>query len=137
MELVNEGPAAVSLHDFKLGSYVLPELTLNAGEFLVIDEAALGFHPIDGDRLFLHGAGGAALLDAVIVRPTGRARREGRMMVPATPSFGTANPFTLSTDVVINEILFHAPPLNLEDLLVAEDFTSITHENGAILFLVW
>jgi hypothetical protein len=110
VELVNEGPAAVSLHDFKLGSYVLPELTLNAGEFLVIDETALGFHPIDGDRLFLHGAGGAALVDAVIVRPTGRARREGRMMVPASPSFGNANPFTLSTDVVINEILFHAPP---------------------------
>ena len=109
VELVNEGPA-VSIAGFKLGSFVLPAATLGAGEFLVVEEGALGFHPADGDRLFLYGPAGTTLLDAVIVRPDGRARKDGRMLVPASPSFGSANSFMLSTDVVINEIQFHAPP---------------------------
>jgi len=110
VELVNEGAAAASLEDLRIGSFTPPADTLAPGAFVVFDEARLGFHPADGDRLFLFGAGGATLLDAVTVRAAGRARGDGRMMVPSGPSFGAANSFDLSTGVVINEIMYQSPP---------------------------
>ncbi len=110
VELVNEGATPVSLNGYRLGSHVLPEITLPAGDFLVLEEPAMGFHPAEGDRLFLFGPGGTTLLDAVIIRAAGRARKNGRMLVPAQATFGSANSFLLSTEVVIHEIQFHAPP---------------------------
>lgn len=111
VELVNEGPSPASLEDVRIGSFTPPAGTLAPGAFVVFDEVALGFRPADGARLFLFGDDGGTLLDAVTVRTTGRARGNGRMLVPSAPSFGTPNAFALSTDVIINEIMFRAPPL--------------------------
>ena len=112
VELVNEGSAPVSLTGMRLGTFTLPELTLAPGAFTVFEEAQLGFHPADTDRLFLYGVGGTTLLDAVIVRPQGRARLGERWLVPSSATLGAANGFNLSTDVVVNEIMFRAPPLD-------------------------
>jgi hypothetical protein len=110
VELVNEGPHPAPLASLRLGSFTPPAGTLAPGAFIVYDETQLGFRLGDGVRLFLLGADGTELLDATTVRTTGRARHAGRMLVPAAPSFGAANSFQLSSDVVINEIMYRSPP---------------------------
>jgi hypothetical protein len=110
VELVNESDTPATLADLRLGSFTPSPGTLAPGAFAVFDEAQLGFRPLDGARLFLFGNGGGTLLDAVTVRATGRARSQDRMLVPSAPTFGAANTFDLTTDVVINEIMFRAPP---------------------------
>lgn len=112
IELVNEGTTPAALADLRLGAFRPPAGTLEPGGFIVYDETQLGFRSADGSRLFLFGDGGTTLLDAATVRPTGRARYDGRMLVPSAPTFGTANVFDLATDIVINEIMFRAPPFS-------------------------
>lgn len=110
VELVNEGTEPAALEDLRIGAFTPTSGVLAPGAFIVFDETQLGFRPAEGARLFLFGADGGTLLDATTVRATGRARGQGRMMVPTASSFGTANSFDLSSDVVINEIMFRAPP---------------------------
>jgi len=53
---------------------------------------------------------GGTLLDAAVAKRIGRARSGDRWLVPSAATFGGANPFSLHTEVVINEIFYHAPP---------------------------
>lgn len=110
VELVNEGAAPIALSTLRIGTFAPPAGTLEPGEFVVFDSSQLGFRPADGARLFLYGDEGSTLLDAATVRTSGRARRDGRMLVPAAATFGAANEFDLITDVVINEIMYRSPP---------------------------
>ncbi len=110
IELKNEGTSPVNLAGMKLGTYTLPATMLAPGAFVVFDETQLGFRPADGTRVFLLTAGGGTLLDAVVVHATGRARMNGRMLVPAAASFGAENSFALQQDIVFNEIMYHFPP---------------------------
>ncbi|MEO8353178.1 MAG: lamin tail domain-containing protein, partial [Chthoniobacteraceae bacterium] len=110
IELKNEGASPVSLAGMKLGAYTLPATMLAPGAFVVFDEMQLGFRPSQGARVFLLTAGGGTLLDAAVVRATGRARANGRMLVPAAASFGAENAFALQQDIVFNEIMYHFPP---------------------------
>ena len=118
IELQNTGAAPLNIGGLVLaysgaptGGYALPAQTLAPGALLVLDQGTLGFRPLPGDRVFLLSAGSAALLDAVSVEATTRARdSRGRMLVPSTDTFGAANTFNLNTDIVINEVMFHYPP---------------------------
>lgn len=110
IELKNEGISTEDLTGMHLGAFTLPSMMLAPGAFVVFDQNQLGFRPINGDRVFLLSAGGGLLLDGVAVRSTGRARLDGKMLVPLSPTFGSENVFNLQQDIVINEIMYHFPP---------------------------
>ena len=95
------------------GTYTFGDETLSPGELLVVDEARLGFRAEDGDNLFLYKAGQTELADARSV--TGRLRgradaRSGQWLYPSAATPGVANTFQFQSDVLINEIMYHAPP---------------------------
>ncbi len=111
VELTNAGSSAVDLATLRLGGVTLPAGTLEPGGYIVLDETQLGFHPAAGTPLFL--TSGGTLVDAAVVRATARARsgsRGGKFLAPSAPTFGSENTFSLPTDVVINEIMYHFPP---------------------------
>ncbi len=117
VEIQNTGASSVNVGGLVLaasgiaGGYTLPSQTLAPGALLVLDQATLGFRPLLDDRVFLMTAGSAALIDAAAVKTTTRARDSlGRMLVPTADSFGGANAFALNGDIVINEVMYHAPP---------------------------
>ena len=117
IEIQNTGNSSVNLGGLVLaasglpGGYTFPAQTLGAGAFIVLDQTALGFRPLLDDRVFLTTGGGAVLIDTAAVKSTTRARDSlGRMLAPVADSFGGANAFALNSDIVINEIMYHAPP---------------------------
>jgi hypothetical protein len=117
LELRNNGTAPLELGGFVVaasnapGGYTLPAQTLPAGGLLVLDQSQLGFRPPQDGRVFLYTAGRATLLDAAAVKTTVRARRGTAFLRPMAATFGGDNTFSLTSDVVINEIMYHAPPL--------------------------
>ena len=122
LELTNYGSSSVSLGGMVVSStdpehddYVLPNSTLAPGAFFTIDAATLGFAPADNDRLFLFAAGKSSLIDAVRTDDSAQARQPdgtGRFLRPDVATFGAANSFDIPTDIVINEIFYHAPPIS-------------------------
>ena len=120
VELQNFGSVPLDLADFTLAASTygasnrsLPAATLNPGEFFVLDEAQLGFHPGQNDKLFLLASNGTVLVDAVKVKNHPHARQPdaiGRWMHPAAATFGASNAVVLNRDVVINEIMYHHAP---------------------------
>ena len=77
--------------------------------FLVLDEALLGFRPENGDRLFVFSPGRLELLAAARADDLPRAwsPAHGRHLVPDGSSFGSTNTFSINSDIVINEIMYH------------------------------
>lgn len=118
VEVQNTGGTAIDVGGLVLAyngaptaGYTLPSQMLAPGAFLVLDQTTLGFRPLADDRVFLLGAGGAMLFDAVSVKSTTRARdSQGRVLVPTGDTFGTENTFSLHTDIVLNEVMYHFPP---------------------------
>ena len=119
-ELVNHGSTPITLGGMVIASsepghtdYVLPAGSLAAGAYRTIDSVELGFSPADNNRLLLYSVGRVALLDAARVddRPQARtAEGTGRWARPDAPTFGAPNSFNFNSDVVINEIFYHAYP---------------------------
>ncbi|MDB6151716.1 MAG: hypothetical protein JWL90_169 [Chthoniobacteraceae bacterium] len=114
-ELYNGGANPVTMTGWQLvngdtgASYNFPVTTLAAGAYLVVNETALHFRPLNNARLFLRA--GMQMVDAVKVAGTSRARQipgTGRWLRPSAPTFGSANVFSLQTGIVINEIFYHA-----------------------------
>ncbi len=121
IELINRGAAAIDTAGFLIqlagispdAQFTLPSHTLAPGAFLVLDQDTLGFGAVEGDRLFLLRPGATAVADAVEVRQHARARwpdGNGPFLTPATPTFNAANTVVLRDEIVINEIMYHAPP---------------------------
>ena len=121
VELINRSPTAIDTAGFLLrragsspdASFPLPARPLAPGERLVLDPSIPGFDAVAGDRLFLFRPGGGAVADAVVLGDRPRARwpeGSGPFLTPDGPSFGTANAVTLSSDIVINELMYNAPP---------------------------
>ena len=120
IELFNHGSGTVQLGGYTLtqaggGSHevTLSTQSLAAGSFAVIDAAALGFSPSDGDRLFLYESGETVVADAAIVTSTLSGRitdGTGAWFTPDQPTFGSANSFDLRDEIVINEIFYHSAP---------------------------
>ncbi|NQU22083.1 MAG: lamin tail domain-containing protein, partial [Candidatus Nealsonbacteria bacterium] len=97
--------------------YVLPAQSLGPGEFLVVTEAQLGFRPADEERLTLLTPNRSMVVDGARVKNSLRGRYPdgtGRWLYPVTqPTVGTpgvANAFDFHDEIVINEIMYHAPP---------------------------
>ncbi len=119
IELRNTSGAAVSTSGWSISttanqSAVLAAQNIAAGDYLVLNAAALGFTPGNGVKLFLL-APGAELRDAREV--TGSLRgllADGSWGYPTSATPGAANIATISTDIVINEIFYHAPGASLE-----------------------
>lgn len=114
IEIANVGTSAANLlgHTLSRGSgdsYILPAQALSPGDFFVIDDAALGFTPVNGDTLFLFNASGSQLLDSRKVTNRLRGLSLSEWAYPSAPTFGAANSFAFQQDVVINEILYNAP----------------------------
>ncbi|MFT5524601.1 MAG: hypothetical protein ACI9HK_002558, partial [Pirellulaceae bacterium] len=102
---------------------VLNAGALNPGEFLVLNQAELGFQPVAGDNLYLFSAGRSRLLDATKVTSRLRARSDAhgsRWLFPDTATPGAENSFALTDDIVINEIMYHAQPTYARDQVTEE-----------------
>jgi len=129
-ELVNHGAAPVALDGLVLvragptaGRYVFPVQSLAAGEFLAAGPAGIGFNLLTEDKLFLFTADEKSLIAAIRLEEKPRAREvpgTGRWLVPEVPTPAAANSFALHGEVVINEILYHARPLQASPAVVEE-----------------
>lgn len=92
---------------------VLGTQTIASGAYAVIDQATLGFSPMDEDRLFLVEPSGDSIADAVRVKDSLRGRSElhdDGWFYPNIATPGAANAFAFQSDVVINEIMYHHRP---------------------------
>ena len=121
VEIANPGTAPADTGGYVLAiegtspaTIPLPVMTLPGGGFLQLSEAQLGQRPADGDKIFLRTPGGVGVADARAVTNRLRGRSPefpGQWIFPDSPTPGAANSFTLASDVVINEICYHAPLL--------------------------
>ena len=118
LELANPSASAIPLAGYTIRSSAGPSFTLsgtlNAGAYLALTAAQLGFTPANNDKLFLFSPGGAGLLDArqVAKRLRGLSSQyPGRWLYPASATFGAANAFTFNSAIVINEIMYAQRPL--------------------------
>ncbi len=93
--------------------FALPARMVAPGEFLVMPDAALGFTAAPGDRWFLVKPGGRAIADAVATPEGARGRvpdGAGEWLLPDQPTLGASNTCVLHREIVLNEIMYHAPP---------------------------
>jgi len=121
IELVNNSGQSLNVGGYAIrrsgpspdAQYTLAAQTVGAGQFLVLDQATTGLGTVPGDKLFLMLPGGRGVADALEVHERPRARSPdgtGEWLTPNAVSLGTSNTFTLHNEVVINEIMYHAPP---------------------------
>jgi hypothetical protein len=141
-ELTNSGIRMVDLQGNKLRSsasdkeYTIPTLLLEPGGFVFLEKLALPFETISaGDRLFMLTADEQSLVAAIEIRDQPRGRHPngtGEWQFPDAKSPGGANVFSISSDVVINEIMYHFPPQYPEpgvpDLLSPRSILKIDEE---------
>ncbi len=120
IELVNSGPTGIDLGGCVLArqggatnrEYVFPSQTVAPGAMEVVTKATLGFGADPGDRLFLYSPGRSGLIDAIVAKREPRGRwpdGTGRWCFPVVPTPGASNRFAFHDEVVINEIMYHAP----------------------------
>ena len=96
-------------------SYTFPAQTIAPGGIVSVAQAQLGFGTADQAGLFLYTPGRSFVLDAVTVRTNGRARfpdGSGAWMFPSAPTPGASNVFVFHDELVFNEIMYHAAPLD-------------------------
>ena len=96
-----------------------------------MNQVALGFSAVPGDKLFLFLPGGQRVADAVEARARPRARLPdgaGEWLTPDAATPGASNLVTLHEEVVINEIMYHAPPTLAEPAVLGTNvFISLTN----------
>ena len=147
IELYNYGSTDLTLTGFVIetnqgASYTLPATTLTAGGFLMLDEATTGLHPLDGDKIFLYGAGKTTVVDAVLQkaqkhqlrRPPLAGGLPGEFLAaeaPADLTPGAANQVTLPAAVVINEIMYHRRPQFSPYVENAEEWIELNNKSGS------
>jgi hypothetical protein len=109
VQIVRRGPGAGA------GTFTFPGATLPPGGLVALSGAQLAMQIAEGDWLTLYSPGGAAVLDAVAVKAVRRGRfpdGTGAWMYPPAASPGAPNQVPLRDDIVINEIMYHPPPLD-------------------------
>ena len=147
IELHNYGAAPLMLTGFVIetnpgASYTLPATTLAGGGFLVLNETTTGLHPLDGDKIFLYGAGKTTVIDAVLQKAQKHQLRRpplaggvpGEFLAaeaPADITPGAANQVTLPTAVVINEIMYHRRPQFLPYVENPEEWIELHNKSGS------
>jgi hypothetical protein len=154
IELVNRGTAPIDVGNYIVrrtgpspdAEYILAPFSLGPGEFLVLSQGVLGFAAQSGDKLFLLRPGSRAVADAVEVHERPRARPfdgANDWLTPATVTLGASNSFGLRDEIVINEIMYHAPPqLEVPPVIATNYFVTITNvwkyeDSGADLGTAW
>lgn len=120
VEIANQGASSTNLSGYQIrtsggagATFTFGAQSIGAGQMLVVDQATLGFGAADGDTLFFYSPGKDRLLDAreVAGRVRGLESAHGlEWLYPATATPGAANSFQLNSDLVINEIMYHAMP---------------------------
>jgi len=123
LELVNRGAEPVELGGHLLrtsagAEHELPAAALAPSELFLLTEAELGFRAVPGERLFLLAPDRATVLDAVRVTELSRGRGSSAPATwrhPAEVTPGAPNVFVEEDALVINEILYHAPPVATPD----------------------
>ena len=122
LELINYGASNLDLANCVLArrgtgpdaNYSFPSQTVPPGGLVQVTQVALGFGVSAGDRLFLYGPNYSNVLDAVVAAAAPRARwpdGQGAWRNPTTLTPGSSNLVVFQRDVIINEIMYHAPPL--------------------------
>jgi len=121
IEIYNYGNKNIDLSGLILGcsgittgEYIFNSQSIDKGNYIVIDETELGFHPGDEDKLFLYSADKNMVIDAAVVKNSHRARYpdgEGRWAYPDIETTGKTNSFAFHDQVVINEIMYHYRPI--------------------------
>lgn len=119
LELVNYGTNNIPLAGYVVvrdgpdgadNEYVFPSgPSLNVGAYLALTNTTLGFHPVDGDRLYILPPARDRVLDSLVVTRGARARvpaATGPFLRPTAPTPGAANSVTFRDEIVINEIMF-------------------------------
>ena len=118
-ELINPSQQAIQLGQFTLRSsrgidWMLPAQTLPPGGLAVVEIGESDFPIQAGDALFLVSSNGWAVTDAVRLTEFPQARQAehpcGGFLRPAQSTPGAENLFALHDEIVINEVLYHAPP---------------------------
>ncbi|MBK9036484.1 MAG: lamin tail domain-containing protein [Myxococcales bacterium] len=117
IELANLGPTPVELGGVAIASstgatHALAARSLAPGAVALVPQAELGFGADLGDALFLVAPDRATILDGIDVVdvPRGRHAGDGAWWYPDVASPGAANAFVSHAAVVINELMYHAPP---------------------------
>src|SRR5207244_12710747 len=119
VELLNHGTTDIALSGCRIisntgGQFTFGPQTLSAGGFLTLTANDLGFTVLSGDKLFLLGPG-QSVIDGVKVedRPRGKlpSAPTGAWLHPAAPTPGATNQVPLRDEIVINEIMYHYPPI--------------------------
>ncbi len=119
IELINYGTNDVPLAGFVVvrdgpdgadNEYVFPAgPSINIGGYLAVSNGTLGFHPVDGDRLYLLSPARDRVLDSLVITKGPRARSPagtGPFLRPSSPTPGGANSFAFRDEIVINEIMY-------------------------------
>jgi len=112
IELLNQSSASLDTTGWKIqdsagNSSLLPAQTLAAGDRLVLEGSSLGLVLANGVRLALVRPNGYEMEDSRSITPRLRGLVSGGVWGhPDAPSFGSANPLTVSGAIVINEIFF-------------------------------
>ena len=138
LELRNDDRQSIDVGDYVIRSvgsteaeFAIPNQLLAPGDYLVVTEADLGIAPQDGDRLFLQLENPPTVVDArkVTNRLRGRSpQHNGRWLYPNLASPGTDNAFEFQSDIVINEIRYHPPPVFARPAIVNP--TTVLSMNG-------
>jgi hypothetical protein len=154
IELVNRGTTSLDVGGYVIqrtgpspdAEHTLAPFTLGPGEFLVVSQTTLGFGAQAGDKLFLLSPGKLVIADAVEVHERPRARPFDGIndwLTPNVVTVGTSNSFSLRDEIVINEIMYHAPPtLELPAVIGTNFVVTITNvwkyeESGTDLGTAW
>ena len=144
LELRNTSAATLALTGYSIRSSSGAQFTfgagatLAAGALLSLDQTALGFRPLDGEKLFVVAPGGTSVADAAIVKNAAQARdANGRWLVPSAATPGTANTFSLNTAIVVNEIMYHHHPTFLATGTTSspEEWVELFNRSGAAVDL--
>ncbi len=122
LELTNLGAATIDVGGHVIASTTGAELVLAPrplapGELLTLTELALGFGAGVGDKLFLYAPDRGAVADGiqVVEVPRGRSAADQEWRYPDVSTPGAPNVFVVHDEIVINEIMYHAPPVTALD----------------------
>ena len=109
---LNPAGYIVSVRADPAREYTVTNTSLAAGGFLLLSQATLGFTALDEEPLFLYRPGNTGVADARVAKRSLRGRENSSWLRPSSPTPGLTNEFTLSDDIVINEIMYHHQATN-------------------------
>ncbi len=120
IEIANDSTTAINVGGYVLVTtgenpieYTLPSEVIPAGGLLAIQEDQLSGRPTDNERVFLYAPDKSRLIDARVVTNSLRGRSASypdQWLWPATATPYAANEFSFHDQIVIHEIMYHAPP---------------------------